>query len=153
MSVFAVGVCMSVTVHVCLCVCVFIFKLCTHPGYEDPSVQYSFNVFEPTGALQTPQEVRHGRRAHLTHCMEKDRGGLQTHMHTQKTDRHTHTLLTVDDFLLAAPHHMNVFNADELQLDVGVVVLVLVAFTCCSIGHSVQLHTQIQNEWILLLVV
>lgn len=53
----------------------------------------------------------------------------------------THTLLTVDDFLLAAPHHMNVFDANELQLDVGVVVFVLISFTCCSICHGVQLDT------------
>lgn len=56
---------------------------------------------------------------------------------------HTHTplLLTVNDFLLAVPHHMNVLNADELQLDVGVIVLVLVAFTRGSICHGVQLLT------------
>lgn len=50
----------------------------------------------------------------------------------------THTpLLTIDDSLLAAPHHMNVLNADEEQLDVGVIVLVLIAFTCCSICHGI----------------
>lgn len=45
--------------------------------------------------------------------------------------------LTVNDSLLAVPHHVDVFNANELQLDVGVVILVLVAFTRRSISHGV----------------
>lgn len=55
---------------------------------------------------------------------------------------HTHTrLLTVNYLLLAAPHHVDVLYTDEMQLDVGIVVLVLIAFTCCSICHGVQLDT------------
>ena len=71
--------------------------------------------------------------------MEKER--RVTHEHV-RAHTHTHRVLpTIDDLLLAAPHHVNVFDADELQLDVGVVVLVLVAFPCCSVRHGVQLHT------------
>lgn len=48
---------------------------------------------------------------------------------------------TVDELLLAAPHHVDVLDADELQSDVRVVVLILVAFSRRPIGHRVQLHT------------
>lgn len=60
------------------------------------------------------------------------------------TQTHTHMPpLTIDNFLLAAPHHMNVLNADEQQLDVGVVVLVLIAFPRCSVGHGIQLFMRL----------
>lgn len=62
-----------------------------------------------------------------------------------------YTCLTVNDFLLAVPHHMNVFNADELQFNIGVVILILIAFTRCSICHRVQLDTHIHTRyWIYL---
>lgn len=35
---------------------------------------------------------------------------------------------------------MDVFDANKLEADVGVVVLVLIAFTCCAIGECIQLQ-------------
>lgn len=49
--------------------------------------------------------------------------------------------LTINDLLLAAPHHMDVLDPNELQFDVGVVVLILVAFSCGFICHGIQLDT------------
>lgn len=42
--------------------------------------------------------------------------------------------LTFQKFLQAAPHYVNVFDANELEADVGVVVLVFIAFTCGAVG-------------------
>lgn len=48
--------------------------------------------------------------------------------------------LTFQQFLQAAPHYVDVFDADKLEADVGVVVLVFVAFTCCPISQCIQLQ-------------
>lgn len=38
---------------------------------------------------------------------------------------------------------MNVFDREELELDVLVVTLVLVAFACRSVSHRIDLKTQV----------
>lgn len=40
----------------------------TDLGHEDACIQNSFDVLQPTGALQTLQEVGHGGGTQLTHC-------------------------------------------------------------------------------------
>lgn len=47
---------------------------------------------------------------------------------------------TFQQLLQAGPHDVDVLNADELETNVGVVVLVLVAFTCCAVRQGVQLQ-------------
>lgn len=44
------------------------------------------------------------------------------------------TFGTFKELLKAGPHYVDVFNADKLEANVWVVVLVLVAFTCRSVG-------------------
>lgn len=41
---------------------------------------------------------------------------------------------------------MDVFNANKLEADVGVVVLILVAFTCCSVSERVQLQDRKKKQ-------
>lgn len=62
------------------------------------------------------------------------------------------SLHTFDEFLLAASHHVDVLDADELQFNVRVVILILIAFSCCPIGHRIQLHTHTQNPCIMKLI-
>lgn len=56
-------------------------------------------------------------------------------------------VITVNDLLLAVPHHVDVLDADELQFDVGVVVLVLIAFSSRPVGHRIQLERD-ENRYI-----
>lgn len=72
---------------------------------------------------------------------EDQQGAAFYHLRYHRTTQ-PETERTVDDLLLAAPHHVDVLNANEVQLDVGVMVLVLIAFTCGSVRHGVQLRTQ-----------
>lgn len=46
---------------------------------------------------------------------------------------------TVQQLLEAGPHHMNVLYPQELELDVCVMVVILVAFTSRLIGHGINL--------------
>lgn len=46
---------------------------------------------------------------------------------------------TVQQLLEAGPHHMNVLYPQELELDVCVMVVILVAFTSRFIGHGINL--------------
>lgn len=48
--------------------------------------------------------------------------------------------LTFQQLLQAGPHYVDVLDADKLEANVGVVVLVLIAFTCCSVSQRVQLQ-------------
>lgn len=48
---------------------------------------------------------------------------------------------TFQHFLLAVPHDVDVFNAHELEFDVGVVIFVLIAFPCSSVRNRIQLET------------
>lgn len=48
--------------------------------------------------------------------------------------------LTFQELLEAAPHDVDVFDADELEADVGVVVLVLIALARRSVGQRVELQ-------------
>lgn len=47
---------------------------------------------------------------------------------------------TFQQLLEAGPHDVDVLDAHELEADVGVVVLVFVAFARRSVGQRVQLH-------------
>lgn len=75
---------------------------------------------------------------HPSVIQKKESGSVTSHESVKALIQRS---LTVNDLLLAVPHHMNVFNANELQLDVGVVILILVAFSSCSISHCVELWT------------
>ncbi|MPC39638.1 hypothetical protein E2C01_033182 [Portunus trituberculatus] len=50
-----------------------------------------------------------------------------------------HSTLTLDLLGEGGSHHVDVFDAGEMKLDVLVVRLVLVAFTRRPVGHSVDL--------------
>lgn len=47
---------------------------------------------------------------------------------------------TFQQLLQAAPHHVDVLNAHKLEANVGVVVLILVAFARRSVGERIQLQ-------------
>lgn len=49
-------------------------------------------------------------------------------------------LITFQHFLLAVSHHMDVLNADELELYVGVIVFIFVAFSRSPVCDRVQLE-------------
>lgn len=76
-------------------------------GEKDSCVYNSFDMPQPATALQANQVVTHGKRPSPDHFKQ---------------------------LLQAGPHYVDVFNADKLEADVGVIVLVLIAFTCCSIS-------------------
>lgn len=44
---------------------------------------------------------------------------------------------TLYEFLLTVPHHMDVFNANELEPNVAVVVLIFIAFARSSVRHCI----------------
>lgn len=46
---------------------------------------------------------------------------------------------TFQELLQTSPHHMDVLNPNKLEADVRVVVLVLIAFPCCTVRQRVQL--------------
>lgn len=46
---------------------------------------------------------------------------------------------TIYKLLLAVPHDMDVFYANELQFYVSVVVFILIALPCSTISHGIQL--------------
>lgn len=48
--------------------------------------------------------------------------------------------LTFQHLLQAVPHDVDVLYPDELELDVGVIVLILVAFPRRAVCHGVQLQ-------------
>lgn len=45
--------------------------------------------------------------------------------------------ITFQQFLLAVPHNVDVLYADELKFDIGVVVFILVTFSCSSVCDCV----------------
>lgn len=47
---------------------------------------------------------------------------------------------TFQKFLQAAPHYVDVFDANELKTDVVIVVNILIALPSCPIGHGIQLQ-------------
>lgn len=47
--------------------------------------------------------------------------------------------LTLQQFLQAVSHDVDVFNPLEVESDIGIVVLILVAFSCRTVCHCIQL--------------
>lgn len=47
--------------------------------------------------------------------------------------------ITFKHFLQTISHNMDVLNAYELKLDVGVVVFIFISLPCCSVCHCVEL--------------
>lgn len=47
--------------------------------------------------------------------------------------------LTLQQFLQAVSHDVDIFNSLEVEPDIGVVVLILIAFTSCAVRHCIQL--------------
>lgn len=54
---------------------------------------------------------------------------------------------TFKHFLQTISHDVDVLNAYELKLDVGVVVFVLISLPCCSICHCIELKKKKQENW------
>lgn len=52
---------------------------------------------------------------------------------------------TVQQLLEAGPHDVDVLYPQELELDVCVMVVILVAFTSRLIGHGINLKQQYQD--------
>lgn len=68
---------------VCVCVCSRAPPSVYHLGDEDACVQHGFDVLQPTGALQPPQEVTHGGSLELAHYrVNAGREGSQSCIHT-----------------------------------------------------------------------
>lgn len=59
---------------------------------------------------------------------------------------------TVQQLLEAGPHHMNVLYPQELELDVCVMVVILIAFTSRLIGHGINLKQQYQDVMVELVI-
>lgn len=62
----------------------------------------------------------------------------------------SHTLggeegLTIHQLLQTGPHHVDVLNPTELELDVCVVVVVLVPFPSSLVGHGIDLQQTTNN--------
>lgn len=52
---------------------------------------------------------------------------------------------TVQQLLEAGPHDVDVLYPQELELDVCIMVVILVAFTSSLIGHGINLKQQYQD--------
>ena len=53
--------------------------------------------------------------------------------------------LTIHQLLQTGPHHVDVLNPTELELDVRVVVVILVPFPSSLVGHGVDLQQTTNN--------
>lgn len=60
----------------------------------------------------------------------------------------SNSICTFNQFLLTVPHHMDIFNTDELKLYIGVVILIFIALSCSPVCHCIQLKTK-QDYFIL----
>lgn len=47
---------------------------------------------------------------------------------------------TFQHFLKTVPHDMDVLYPDKLKLDIGIIVFILIAFPCSTIGHCIKLQ-------------
>lgn len=48
-------------------------------------------------------------------------------------------LRTIHQFIQACSHHVDIFDAKESKLNVVIEILVLIAFSRCSVSHRIYL--------------
>jgi hypothetical protein len=61
-------------------------------------------------------------------------------------DKPMQKVLTFYELGKTTPHHMNVLNPEEMELDIFVKVFILVSLACRSVSHCVYLETNKRRD-------
>lgn len=86
----------------------------------------------------------------ISHTVKKEHTVFRCIMKEEKKGRSKSLFITFHQLLKAVPHHMYIFNTDELEMNVGVIIFILVSLSSSSVGHCVQLmRNKIDNHSVL----